>query len=348
MSGLRIEAVSKSFHSGEVVRNVSLEIPDGHLICILGPSGCGKTTLLRIIAGLEPPRSGRILFDGEDITEQPVHQRNFGMVFQSLALFPHLSAGENIAYGLSIRGIGKRDRRKRVDELLELVRLPGVFEREIGELSGGQRQRVAIARALAVQPRLLLLDEPLSALDANLRDAMQIELRDLQQRLGLSTICVTHDWREAMSIADLIIVMKEGAIEQIAAPAELYRRPKSAFVAQFIGSSNILSAVAGTEGLVTINGRPFRIETTRPPAPQGATISIAIRPEDVQLLPPDDTPENTLAASITLIRDLGATVEITLRSGDIELFSTAQRKSFTVGDRVSAHLPPNSCVVLVS
>ena len=209
-------------------------------ICLLGPSGCGKTTLLRCIAGLETPTAGRIWLDGQDLTDAPAHKRNFGMVFQSLALFPHLSVGENIAYGLRIRGVDQRARSQRAEELLELVRLPGVIDRPVSQLSGGQRQRVAIARALALNPKLFLLDEPLSALDAKLREAMQIELRLLQRRLGISTIVVTHDQREAMTMADIVVVMDHGRVQQVASPLDTYRSPSNAFVADFIGISNLV------------------------------------------------------------------------------------------------------------
>src|SRR5262245_987914 len=241
MSGLRLEQVGKSFGHVAAVSDVDLEFPNGKFVCLLGPSGCGKTTLLRLIAGLELPTTGRILLDGADLTHTPAHKREFGMVFQSLALFPHLTVGENIAYALNIRGADKAARRKRADELLELVRLPGVADRHVSQLSGGQRQRVAIARALALNPKLFLLDEPLSALDAKLREAMQVELRLLQQRLGISTIVVTHDQREAMTMADIVVIMDRGKVQQVAAPLDTYRNPANAFVADFIGISNLIA-----------------------------------------------------------------------------------------------------------
>ena len=225
MSGLAINSVTKEFGNFKAVDNVELDVPHGKFVCLLGPSGCGKTTLLRMIAGLEQPTTGAILLDGEDITRVPTHKRNLGMVFQSLALFPHLTVGENIAYALRIRGASKEEQKKRVDELLKLVHLPGFADRPVAKLSGGQRQRVAIARALALSPKLFLLDEPLSALDAKLREAMQVELRQLQQRLGITTIVVTHDQREAMTMADLVVVMDDGQIRQAASPIEIYRKP---------------------------------------------------------------------------------------------------------------------------
>ena len=203
MSGLVLDHLTKRFGALTAVDDVELAVAHGTFVCLLGPSGCGKTTLLRMIAGLEEPSAGRILLDAEDITRLDAHRRDFGMVFQSLALFPHLNVRENIAYPLRIRGAVWAEQRARVDELLDLVHLPGFADRAISQLSGGQRQRVAIARALARSPRLFLLDEPLSALDAKLREAMQVELRQLQRRLDITTIVVTHDQREAMTMADL-------------------------------------------------------------------------------------------------------------------------------------------------
>ncbi|MCY4397129.1 MAG: ABC transporter ATP-binding protein, partial [Rhodospirillaceae bacterium] len=244
MSALTLEGVTKRFGSLVAVDDVSLTVLKGTFVCLLGPSGCGKTTLLRLIAGLEAPSAGRILLAGAEVTGLPTHKRDFGMVFQSLALFPHLSVRDNIAYPLRIRGAAKAEWESRVGELLDLVHLQDHGERPVSRLSGGQRQRVAIARALAVSPRLFLLDEPLSALDAKLREAMQVELRQLQQKLGITTIVVTHDQREAMTMADLVVVMGDGRIHQAAAPVEIYRKPADAFVADFIGSTNLLDIAA--------------------------------------------------------------------------------------------------------
>ena len=207
MSGLIIEGVTKKFGTVTAVKDVSLHFKTGEMICFLGPSGCGKTTLLRMIAGLEKPTNGVISFEGQDLTHVPVHERNIGMVFQSFALFPHLSVGENISYSMRIRGASRSECEDRASELLDMMRLSGVADRRISQLSGGQRQRVAIARALALNPQVFLLDEPMSALDANLREAMQIELRKLQQELGITTVVVTHDQTEAMTMADEIVVI---------------------------------------------------------------------------------------------------------------------------------------------
>ncbi|OJU51417.1 MAG: ABC transporter ATP-binding protein, partial [Mesorhizobium sp. 61-13] len=254
MSGLAINDITKNFGDFAAVDNVNLSVPHGTFVCLLGPSGCGKTTLLRMIAGLEEPTGGAIILDGENITSLPTHKRNLGMVFQSLALFPHLSVGDNIAYALRIRGRAKEEQRKRVEELLALIHLPGFADRPVAKLSGGQRQRVAIARALALSPKLFLLDEPLSALDAKLREDMQVELRQLQQRLGITTIVVTHDQREAMTMADLVVVMGKGKILQAAPPIEIYRKPADAFVADFIGITNLLPIEADSAGRATVLG----------------------------------------------------------------------------------------------
>jgi putative spermidine/putrescine transport system ATP-binding protein len=348
VSGLRTERLSKSFGHVRALAEVDLDIPHGRLVCLLGPSGCGKTTLLRLIAGLETPSGGRILLDGADITAVPAHRRDFGMVFQSLALFPHLSVGENVAYPLRIRGVGRAERRRRAGELLELVRLPGVLDRSIAQLSGGQRQRVAIARALAFDPKLFLLDEPLSALDAKLREAMQVELRLLQQRLGISTIIVTHDQREAMTMADVVVVMDHGRVQQVGPPLAIYREPGNAFVADFIGLSNLL---AGTldGGMVRIGSTPVRPARVPAGLEQGSRVTLSVRPEEVHVRPAGEPGENRLPGEVVFVRDLGASVEITVRSAGHELLAVMtprERPDVAIGSAVALELPAEACVVL--
>ena len=342
--------MSKSFGHIEALVDVDLEFPHGPLICLLGPSGCGKTTLLRCIAGLETPTAGRIRLDGEDLTATPAHQRNFGMVFQSLALFPHLSVGENIVYGLRIRGVDQAACRQRAAELLELVRLPGVADRPVAQLSGGQRQRVAIARALALHPNLFLLDEPLSALDAKLREAMQIELRLLQRRLGISTIVVTHDQREAMTMADIVVVMDHGRVQQVAPPLDIYRSPSNAFVADFIGLSNLLPGrLSGNT--VLVDSRPIRLARLPEELPDGARVILSIRPEEVHVRPRQANGENQLSGEVSFVRDLGASVEITVRCGEQQLLAVTtprDRPRLAIGDPVAVELPAAACVVLPS
>jgi putative spermidine/putrescine transport system ATP-binding protein len=350
MSGLRVDHVGKSFGMFEALQDIDLDFPDGRFICLLGPSGCGKTTLLRVIAGLEAPTSGRILLDGTDITGVPAHKRGLGMVFQSLALFPHLSVGENIAYGLRIRGVDRTARRKKAEQLLELVRLPGVADRQVSQLSGGQRQRVAIARALALDPKLFLLDEPLSALDAKLREAMQVELKLLQQRLGISTIVVTHDQREAMTMADIVVVMDHARVQQVGPPVEIYRNPVNAFVADFIGSSNLLPGVVDGSGAVIVGDGTLASGAARKLS-QGAKAAISIRPEEVLVHPGHEPGPNRLPATVTFVRDLGASVEIMLECAGKEVLAVSSpraRPDVRVGDRVTLEMPPSACVVLPS
>ncbi|MDX1432260.1 MAG: ABC transporter ATP-binding protein [Gammaproteobacteria bacterium] len=350
MSGLQLESVSKRFGNFTAVADVNLEFPTGKFVCLLGPSGCGKTTLLRLIAGLEEPTTGRIVLDGKDLTHTPAHKREFGMVFQSLALFPHLTVGENIGYSLRIRGAGKAERRRRAEELLELVRLPGVADRHISQLSGGQRQRVAIARALALDPKLFLLDEPLSALDAKLREAMQVELRMLQQRLGITTIVVTHDQREAMTMADLVIVMESGYTRQIGSPLEIYRSPASTFVADFIGITNLISGKATGDDEVTVAEVPVRVSAGER-LERGGEVTFSVRPEEVHVLGADQGGENRLPGEITFIRDLGASVEISVDCKGVTVLAITtpkERPRAGVGDRAMVELPRAACIALPS
>jgi putative spermidine/putrescine transport system ATP-binding protein len=338
MSGLELQNVTKRFGEFAAVDDVSLTIPHGTFVCMLGPSGCGKTTLLRMIAGLEEPSSGAVVLDGADITPVPTHKRDFGMVFQSLALFPHLDVGGNIAYPLRIRGRDRSEQRKRVEELLAMVHLSGYADRPVAKLSGGQRQRVAIARALALSPKLFLLDEPLSALDAKLREAMQVELRQLQQELGITTIVVTHDQREAMTMADLVVVMGEGRIRQAAPPVEIYRRPADAFVADFIGTTNLLRF--GPDGTLLGRSVPSLAMAARSDG------QLSIRPEDVQLVAPG---EGMFAGTVTFVRDLGGTIETFVDAGDttiVAISTPRERTPFKTGDAVGVTLPLESCVMV--
>lgn len=345
MSELVIDQLSKQFGAFTAVDQVRLTVPSGSFVCLLGPSGCGKTTLLRMIAGLEEPSAGRISLMAQDITGVPTHLRNIGMVFQSLALFAHLSVGQNIAYALRIRGIPKDRQQRRVQELLEMVHLGGFGDRPVAQLSGGQRQRVAIARALAHSPRLFLLDEPLSALDAKLREAMQVELRQLQQSLGITTVVVTHDQREAMTMADMVVVMGQGRIRQAAAPIEVYRNPSDAFVADFIGSTNLLPVVRSAGGGTTLWGQPLA-DVSMPSGLHTGVLSV--RPEDVMLGPPGS---GALDATVTFIRDLGATVETFLSFDGATFVSAAsprERAAIAVGATVGVALEARRCLVFAT
>jgi putative spermidine/putrescine transport system ATP-binding protein len=301
--------------------------------------------MLRMIAGLERPTEGRVYLDGEDITDRPPHVRDIGMVFQTLALFPHLSVAGNIGYPMRIRGVPKQEIQTRVDELLGLVSLAGLGDRRISQLSGGQRQRVATARALALQPRLFLLDEPLSALDANLREQLQVELRLLQQKLGITTIMVTHDQREAMTMSDLVVVMDRGRVEQVGEPLEVYRRPESPFVASFIGRTNLLPGEV-SDGVVRVAGRPFEVD--RPVAP--GPITLSVRPEDAHLETTATPERNALPGRVVFVRDLGELFECYVDCGLDEPVVVAgsprERVHVEQGQSVTVAFPRQACVVV--
>ncbi|NMM03739.1 ABC transporter ATP-binding protein [Paraburkholderia sp. RP-4-7] len=353
MTHLTLQAVTKRFNAAYAVDSVDLSVPDGKLVCFLGPSGCGKTTLLRMIAGLETPSSGSINFAGRNITHLPANQRDFGMVFQSLALFPHMTVAQNVAYPLKLRKTAKDAQARRVTELLELIQLPHMANRPVTQLSGGQRQRVAIARAIASQPKLLLLDEPLSALDAKLREAMQVEIRLLQQRLGITTIMVTHDQREAMTMADEIVVMEKGRIAQVGKPLDIYRDPVSEFVADFIGLGNILPVTYDGAGGVSLpGGRRIAVAQPARVPESNSDIRLLIRPEDVCVKSASDAVgQNRLAGTVTFIRDVGASLEATIDCAGFTLTAaTTPRETpgLTLGMPVLAELPPHACKLIAA
>lgn len=275
MATIELRGITKRFGDVTAVSNLDLTVPEGSFFSLLGPSGCGKTTILRMIAGFERPTSGRILIDGRDITDLPPQARNVGLVFQSYALFPHLTVFENIAYGLRVRGLTNAQLGDRVDRYMELVQLPGLADRRMSELSGGQQQRVALARSLAIEPALLLLDEPLSNLDARLRDDMRAELKRIHQTLKRTTIYVTHDQGEALSLSDRVAVFRDGVCHQEGAPAEVYATPNDSFVAQFVGDSNVFDASPVAGGLQLAPGMVIRTSLESP--------RILIRPEAIAL-----------------------------------------------------------------
>lgn len=272
------------FEDGEqILKKISLDIKDKEFVTFLGPSGCGKTTTLRIIAGFLEPNSGDVLFEGKRINGMPPHKRNVNTVFQRYALFPHLNVYENIAFGLRVKKISEKEIVSRVGEMLELVNLMGYEKRSVNRLSGGQQQRVAIARALVNHPKVLLLDEPLGALDLKLRKEMQIELRKIQQELELTFVYVTHDQEEALTMSDSIVVMNNGCIQQIGSPTDIYNEPVNAFVADFIGESNILNGSMPEDCVVEFNGRRF--ECVDKGFGKNETVDVVIRPEDVKIIP---------------------------------------------------------------
>ena len=314
---LELSHIRKEFGGFVALHDVSLGVHQGELICFLGPSGCGKTTLLRIIAGLEVQTSGTIVQAGRDITRLPPMNRDYGIVFQSYALFPNLSVTENVEYGLVNRRMDRAARAARVKELLALVGLPDSGPRYPSQLSGGQQQRVAIARALATSPGLLLLDEPLSALDARVRVRLRGEIRSLQQRVGITTILVTHDQEEALSMADRIVVMKDGAIEQVGTPAEIYGRPATPFVADFVGKTNLLPAAHADDGFVQVGPQRFACAVDAA-ASREDKLSLFFRPEDVVVRGVDGTTANSATATVEKIEFLGAFSRVTFRLDGIE------------------------------
>ncbi len=281
---LSLASLSKHYGDTIAVADISLSVAKGESVALLGPSGCGKTTTLRMVAGLIQPTGGRISVTGRDITDMPAHRRNMGYVFQSYALFPHMNVAANVGFGLEERGIGRAERDHRVRLALEQVRLMGLADRKPKELSGGQQQRVALARALVIEPDVLLLDESLSNLDAKLRDAMRIEIRDLQRTLGITTLFVTHDQTEALTLCDRVAVMNAGRIEQLADPRTIYDRPATRFVADFVGRSSILRAARTAEGSITLGNTPIRTAAILPPV---AALDIFLRPQRIVLGAPN-------------------------------------------------------------
>ena len=281
---IRLENIVKSFDGEQVLKNVSLEIGDREFVTLLGPSGCGKTTTLRIIGGFESPDEGTVYFDGKAVNDVPPYKRPVNTVFQKYALFPHLNVFENIAFGPKLKGASGPGLTDRVHEMLELVNLRGFEKRSISTLSGGQQQRVAIARALINQPRVLLLDEPLGALDLKLRKDMQFELKNIQQMMGITFVYVTHDQEEALSMSDVVVVMDNGQIQQIGSPEDIYNEPENAFVADFIGESNIIDGIMIRDRLVRILGAEFVCVDEG--FGENMPVDVVIRPEDVVLTPP--------------------------------------------------------------
>ncbi len=282
---ISLQSIEKSFDGEPVLHHFSLDIGDGEFVTLLGPSGCGKTTTLRIIGGFVRPDAGDVLFNGIRINDLPPHKRQVNTIFQKYALFPHLNVYDNVAFGMRVHGKSEKEVRSRVGEMLHMVNLDGFTHRNVNLLSGGQQQRVAIARALANDPKVLLLDEPLGALDLKLRKDMQVELKKIQQQTGITFLFVTHDQEEALSMSDQVVVMDQGAIQQIGTPLDIYNEPKNAFVADFIGESNIIDGVMREDYLVEFSGRKFRCvdKGFAPDEP----VDVVIRPEDVDILPPD-------------------------------------------------------------
>ncbi len=329
---LEVRNLHKRFGDFTALGDITLDIAEGEFVCFLGPSGCGKTTLLRAIAGLDPQTSGTIRQKGRDVSALPPARRDFGIVFQSYALFPNLSVAENVGYGLVSRRLKRAEIARRVDELLALVGLPDSGAKYPAQLSGGQQQRVALARALATSPGLLLLDEPLSALDARVRLRLRHEVKALQRRLGVTTIMVTHDQEEALTMADRIVVMNHGAIEQVGSPQEIYRRPATAFVADFVGSMNFLEGTLIAPDRVKVAGLAFVCAAQDGLAP-GNKVQLCIRPEDVRVrdLPADAA--NRVPVEVAELDFVGAFCRATLKVlGAADVAMTADFSSNLIRD----------------
>lgn len=305
-----LKNISVAFDGEQILKNINLYIRDGEFITFLGPSGCGKTTTLRIIAGFLEPDGGDVIFDGKKINGVPPHKRKVNTIFQRYALFPHLNVAENIAFGLKLKKMPKDKIEKKVSEMLSLVNLKGFEHRNINSLSGGQQQRVAIARALAVDPKVLLLDEPLGALDLKLRKDMQVELKKIQQSLGITFIYVTHDQEEALSMSDTIVVMDSGKIQQIGTPTDIYNEPKNAFVADFIGESNIVDGIMKDDKIVEFSGHVFDCLDTG--FGKNEAVDVVVRPEDVDVVP---VGQGMLTGKVTSVTFKGVHYEIIVDIG---------------------------------
>ncbi len=305
-----LKNISVAFDGEQILKNINLYIRDGEFITFLGPSGCGKTTTLRIVAGFLEPDDGDVIFDGKKINGVPPHKRKVNTIFQRYALFPHLNVAENIAFGLKLKKMPKDKIDKKVEEMLALVNLKGFGNRNINSLSGGQQQRVAIARALAVDPKVLLLDEPLGALDLKLRKDMQVELKKIQQSLGITFIYVTHDQEEALSMSDTIVVMDSGKIQQIGTPTDIYNEPKNAFVADFIGESNIVDGIMKEDRVVEFSGHVFDCLDTG--FGKNEAVDVVVRPEDVDVVP---VSQGMLTGTVTSVTFKGVHYEIIVDIG---------------------------------
>lgn len=355
MSYVELQGVTKFYGETRALDIDRLEIEEGEFFALVGPSGSGKTTLLRLIAGFAEPTSGTILIMGNSVQHLPPYKRDIGMVFQNYALFPHMSVYGNIAFGLEVRHLSRSETESRVEALLELVRLPGMQGRRPQQLSGGQQQRVALARALATQPRLLLLDEPLGALDKKLRTAMQVELRQIQREVGITTVFVTHDQEEALTLSDRIAVINEGRVVQLGPPDEVYERPQTRFVADFLGQSNFLTGapLSYETGRVSVR-TPSGLEVfarSDGELPAKETITLAIRPEKIRLSTGKPRGANAFEAEIVHIVYLGTSVTYHLRLLDGTQMIAFDRnegagRTHPVGSRVFATWDEENCLVM--
>ena len=336
-----LETVSKRYGTTRALDAVDLVVREGELLSLLGPSGCGKTTTLNVVAGFVEPDGGRVWLDGEDVTRHPAWKRGLGVVFQSYALFPHMTVAENVAFGLRERGVPRAETETRVAEALALVRLPAAGALRPTQLSGGMQQRVALARALVIRPRVLLLDEPLAALDRKLREEMRAELREIQRAVGITTVFVTHDQDEALGLSDRVAVMNAGRIEQLGSPRDVYDQPATAFVADFIGASSALEGrVVDGHTVVLPGGRSIEVRLAHPLTP-GTAVRLLIRPERVEL---GGAGPNALPARVASAMFLGDRSEVRLElDGGLRVVAIAPGAAVLApGDRVSVTLPPEA------
>ena len=346
MTFLTISRLEKSFGANRVVKDFNLEVEKGEFISLLGPSGCGKTTVLRMVAGFELPSAGRITIAGKDVSRLRPNHRNIGMVFQAYALFPNLTVAQNVGFGLKVKGAPAREIAARVAEMLALIGLPEMGERYPYQLSGGQQQRVALARALAPKPQVLLLDEPLSALDAKVRVSLRNEIRAIQRELGITTIFVTHDQEEALSMSDRIVVMHQGVADQVGTPFDIYNRPATRFVAGFVGTLNMLTAqvIDPASGHVRVGGSDLVLGRALP----GGEVVLGLRPEMLRL--GAEPGMASLTGTITELDFLGSVIRLRLDLGDqrlaVDLFNTTRATPPRVGDSVTLALDPADALVI--
>ncbi len=350
MTYLTLAHLEKSFGQNHVVKDFNLTVEKGEFISLLGPSGCGKTTVLRMIAGFEAPSSGAITIEGQDVTGLRTSARNIGMMFQAYALFPNLTVAENVGFGLKVGGVAKAERAARVTEILEMIGLPELGGRYPFQLSGGQQQRVALARALAPRPRVLLLDEPLSALDAKVRVALRNEIRSIQQELGITTIFVTHDQEEALSVSDRIVVMNAGVADQVGTPFEIYNRPATRFAAGFVGTLNLIAAkvIDPKTGTVALAGMNLQVQGTAQRA-AGSDVTLALRPEGLRL-GRGDGEGAVFRANVASVQFMGSTIRIEVMAAGqkltLDTFNRADQPPPRPGDEVEISLSGNNAIVL--
>ena len=354
-SAVRLEKVRKTFGEFVAVEGVDLDIEDGSFVTLLGPSGCGKTTILRMVAGLEAPTGGGIVIKGRRVNDIPIHKRNLGLVFQNYALFPHKNVFDNIGFGLKYRGVAREEIGRRVTRALDIVRLPGVEKRLPSQLSGGQQQRIALARAIVIEPDVLLLDEPLSALDANLREQMRSELKNIQREIGVTTIFVTHDQDEALAMSDMVVVMDHGHVEQVGTPQQVYGQPATRFVADFLGQSNILAGQVETfaDGLVGVrldNGEQVRTRVASTVEP-GARVELVVRAHRADVRAADAKAAdgvNRFEGRIADVSYLGglATYFVDVAGTTCQAINPIRERMFERGEAVTLHVGMSELTLL--